>query len=248
VAGRTSRRVGRASRIALSLFGTIAGVLVLGGASFAAGILSITPDAGPPGTEFEVRVACDEAPRAYENERSGPHMTLPQPVFTEETPGSWVYRRTAFDHDVVYTVDCGDRRAEGRFDTDKPRLFPGPVADHGFGVEPTRVDGTDCPAGTRAEVDIQVGSGPDGTVSHTVVDIDEYGDWFEPLPVPVGSQHLVISASCGTVTYEDLVLPADDPAPPPPPTVPTSSPASPGSGAAEAAPASARPGSPSFTG
>jgi hypothetical protein len=233
----------------VSLAGGIVGVLVAGGASLAAGILTITPDAGPPGTEFEVRVACEETPRAYENERSGPHMTLPQPVFTEEAPGSWVYRRTAGDHDVVYTVDCGDRRAVGRFDTDLPRLFLGPMADHGPGEQPTRVDGTDCPAGTRAEVDIEVGSGPDGTVSHTVVDIDEFGDWFEPLPVPLGSQRMVISASCGSVTYADLVLPADGT---PAPTVPPSTPASPGDpgsdAVTEAAAAVPRSGSPSFTG
>lgn len=245
MAGRTSQRVGRAPRVALVATGAIAGVAALGGASFAAGILTITPGSGPPGTEFEVRVACDEAPRGFENERSGPHMTLPQPVFTEETPGSWVYQRSASDYDVAYTVDCGDQRAVGRFDTDRPYLFLGPLADHGAGEEPTRVDGTDCPAGTRAEVDIQVGSGPDATVSHAVVDIDEFGDWFEPLPVPLGSQRMVISASCGSVTYEDLVLPADHAAPPSTPPAPTV-PADPG--ATEAVPAIARPGSPSFTG
>lgn len=250
------------SRFGIVGAATLVAVLLGGAGALASGILTVTPSEGPPGTDYEVRVDCGHYPDVILNELYGWHGTLPRAPMTEESPGSWVYRTSAGDFDVLYETGCDGETGSGRFDSDHPRLFPGPIPPHGPlppDFRPSRVDGTDCPAGTRASVDIQVGDGPDGTVSHTEVDIDEYGDWYEPLPVPLGSQRVVISASCGSVVYDDLVLPADS-------SIATTAPADPGgsggtdsggsgepesSGSGQvpdAAPATAQAGAPSFTG
>lgn len=83
----------------------------------------------------------------------------------------------------------------------------------------------------------------------TEATIDQYGDWSVPLPAPVGSVDLTITASCGDVTYDALTASSTTPtgsAQPPAPVPPA--PASPSAATPNAPPASATPSAPNFTG
>lgn len=226
------------------------GALGVVGLGIGASNLTLTPAAGPPGTDYELRVGCAERPTVYEIGLDRTHETLYQPPMVE-TPGSWSYSTTAYQADVEYDTSCQGENATVRFDTDYPVLRLGPVPTHGPASEPlTRVEGTDCPPGTRAEVTFSIGQKPTVTTAQAVASIDRYGDWSVPLLVTAGTEQLTISASCGSVAYTELVRPAAESTPPTVRTEPPA-PARPSvvpSPIPVARPPQPLPGTPSFTG
>ena len=198
------------SRRVLTLGLALVGALSAAGVAIAQELVEVTPASGPPGTEYEVRVACPEQPTVFEADFGRTLSTVVPTPFVEGASGSWSLRRAAGQEDVQYDATCEGQQATVRFDTENPRLRLGPIPLRGLPSDEqlTRVEGTDCPMGTQARVTIDIGDPPDSDVSSAEADIDQYGDWHVPLPVPQGSQLMVVSASCGAVTYAELVVPA----------------------------------------
>ena len=240
--------------------------LVLGGASLLAiggvgavagaeGALTITPPSGPPGTSYTVEVVCGELPAIKQRHTQDAYVQMtiapygPDDV-TEVSPSLWQVTETAGTTDEEYWAECGGTAAgTGRFDAESPHLWFGPRPQLGpdLLVGKTTVEGTDCPAGTEATVDI--GYDGDIVLQHTVP-IDPYGDWSVTLPAPVGDTTYRISASCGDVTYDVLQAtttststPTTEPPVAPTVTTPPTTPATPAP-----APATPQSGTATFTG
>ena len=187
--------------------------MAIGGAAAVAGAeggMTITPSSGPPGTSYDVDIKCGEMPaiKQHHTQDGYVQMTIapygPDDV-SEVSPSLWRVTETAGTTDEEYFASCGDASASagsGRFDAESPHLWFGPRVEHTPYqlVGKTTVEGTDCPAGTQAEVSIRSG---DVDLQKTAV-IDEYGDWSVELPAPVGDTTFAIDASCGSVTYERL--------------------------------------------
>ncbi|MGI8756410.1 MAG: hypothetical protein ACR2MB_11240 [Acidimicrobiales bacterium] len=216
------------------------------------GGVTITPDRGAPGTAYRVEVACGEQPKVYrENLQDDPPQGTIGPVaatdLAQTSPSVWTLEQVAKGQaDAGYYATCDQADVgSARFDTEAPHLWFGP-RPRLYSAEPrTRAEGTDCPTGTAAKVSIVA----DGKTTTTGATIDQYGDWSVPLPAPVGSVDLTITASCGDVTYDALTASpttttgsAQPPAPVPP------APASPSATTPNAPPASATPSAPNFTG
>ncbi|MGI8756737.1 MAG: hypothetical protein ACR2MB_12945 [Acidimicrobiales bacterium] len=241
------------------------GAVVRGGsAHLAAGlgsIIGIDPPAGPPGTPFRVTVTCAERPDVLQFPLDGGvHGTIPHVQVSQEGADVWSYDGVAPSFDYSYSASCGDQSGSARFDTDAPFLFLGPVP-RGAGVEPfppaprTRIEGTDCPAGTTVSVTITV----DGQATTHTAAIDQYGDWAVDLPFPAGAKEMAIDASCGAVDYDRFFVATTTTTTLPPnsgPTVTTSPTTAnsvpvtqlPPGAVAPAAPAAARPGAADLTG
>lgn len=231
-------------------------LLAIGGVAAAAGAdgaLTISPSSGVPGTSYDVDVTCGELPEIEERhtQDASVQMTIapfgPDEV-TEVSPSLWRYTGTAGGTDEEYSAECeGAAAGTGRFDAESPHLWFGPRVEHAPYqlVGKTTVEGTDCPPGTEAEG--QIGYDGDILLPFTAP-IDEYGDWSVDLPEPVGDAPMVISATCGDVTYESLratttstsSTPTTEPPVGPTVTVPPTNP--------RAAPATARPGTAAYTG
>jgi len=254
MAGTIDQRV-RRRRWAL---GGIALLAAIGGGTAVAGAdgdLTISPSSGPPGTAYTVDVVCGELPAIKQRHTQDAYVQMtiapygPDQV-EEVSPSVWRVAEVAGTTDEEYAAECGGVAAgTGRFDAESPHLWFGPRPQLGpdYLVGKTTVEGTDCPAGTEATVELHV----DGDILLTeTAAIDEFGDWTVELPQPVGDADYVIEASCGDVTYEALqatttsttqVPQLEDPTVTTPPTTPSAEPAAP-------APATAQPGTAGYTG
>ena len=169
------------------------------------------PASGPEGSSYDIDVDCGTPPAlANKHTQDGPDQGtiaafVPDDA-TEISPSTWRVTRTAGTTDEIWWAECeGTNVGQDRFDAESPHLW--------FGPRPsccssplegrTTVEGTDCPAGTTVDVAIYVeGSDAVGTASPP---IDEYGDWSTPLPWPVGERAMRVTATCGSVTYDDLI-------------------------------------------
>ncbi|MDQ6696324.1 MAG: hypothetical protein M3Z46_02560 [Actinomycetota bacterium] len=187
------------------------GVVVLGASVHLAGgvgvVLGIAPAEGPPGAPYRVTVQCDQTPRLYGRpltDDDPPGTILPLELgIAQSAPGSWTYDAVAGRYDELYGAVCGESVAQSRFDADAPRLYLGPVPTVPFsGAKRTRVEGTDCPTGTTAQVTITI----DGRSQTHTAAIDQLGDWAVDLPAPVGTKEMSVDASCGSVAYSRLVI------------------------------------------
>jgi len=200
-----ARAAGHRQR-ALTVVGVFAMILAgVGVATAWSGVLRIEPSAGPPGTPYTVRVKCPVPPTIFLRTRTdSPPGTLPQPEMRRTGPSEWTYNAVANRYDDLYSTSCDDKQQQERFDSNSPRLYLGPVSDTGpMSTAPyTRIEGTDCPDGTRAAVTITVDGRP---ASHDAA-IDRYGDWAVGLPVPFGSKTMVVQASCGAVHYSRFAI------------------------------------------
>lgn len=211
---RPRRRNRRRLAVALT-----AGAIVLLAATVAeaAGIrsfLSISPDHGSRGDRYEVTVRCDENPglsvRVLDGEKP-PSTTPPLPTggpdgVANPEPGTWVYRTKADAYDRTYWAQCGELYQRADFDVDLPRLYLGPVPGPIDWNPPprTKVLGTDCPPGATPQVRI-VASGRTVTGKGR---LDANHDWAFDLPSPAGTGDQFVTATCGSVTYPPLVVPA----------------------------------------
>ena len=184
--------------------GVVTGLMILGASAHLAGgvgaVLGIDPGGGPNGTSYRVTVTCQQEPTLYGRPLtdSSPPTQVPLSI-TQNGPGVWTYDAVGEDFDAVYFASCGDTTEQGRFDTDAPRLYLGPVQNHS-GTSPlpaSRIEGTDCPDGTTAHVSI----GVDGRSDAHTATIDQYGDWVVDLPALAGTKEMTIDAFCGSVAY-----------------------------------------------
>lgn len=232
-------------------------VVALGSGAAVAGAdgdLTITPSSGTPGTSYVVQVVCGEFPllKQRHTQDAPVQMTIapyPADQLVEVAPSVWEAGEVAGTTDEEYYAECGGVAAgSGRFDAESPHLWFGPRPQLGpdYLVGKTTIEGTDCPAGSEATVEIHV----DGDILVTeTATIDEYGDWTVDLPQPVGDVDYLIEASCGDVTYDEIrattTTTSNTVAPelsvPTVTTPPTTPPAS-------AAPATAQPGNAAYTG
>lgn len=235
----------------LAMAGGVGLVLVTATAVGAAGGLDLTPSSGAPGTAYAAEVACGEAPLVYRaNTQGAPEQgtVAPYPAdeVSEVSPSVWRVQATAGDFDAAWYATCGDASVgDARFDAESPRLWLGPRGrPFSNPSDPkTILEGTDCPAGTEASGTIAW----DGDILTPFrATIDELGDWSVDLPTPEGSSVMVITASCGSVTYDRLQLTTTSTTPPP--TTPSSVPATVPTTVPPATPATPRSGTATFTG
>ncbi len=217
------------------------------------GAVTISPERGEPGAAYTVTVDCGAAPVIYRRntQDSNVQMTMVPylpPELSEISPSTWRVTATASTTDDQWVVSCdGVEVGSERFDAESPHLWIGPrptLFESPYAWR-TELEGTDCPDGTEAAVRIDSDSARDVA---TTVTIDRYGDWRVRLPVPNGDAEMRVAASCGSVTYPDLLLtttstepeltePTDSISPAPTPSAAPSAPA-----------AAAVAGSASFTG
>jgi len=183
----------------------LAAVLGFAGLASAAGVITLTPSEGAPGTPYVVKVDCGQAPDLYGrplNEQGPPGTLLPL-AMKEVAPSTWQVDEVAGLVDDVYGGNCGDDRLDARFDTDNPRMYLGPIPESPFQNGPrTTVEGTDCPAGTQARVAFH----HDGQTDTVDVATNSRGDWTTLLPGQAGTEDLTIDASCGSVTYDPITI------------------------------------------
>lgn len=207
------RRARRRRRLGVSAAAAVS--FVLAGTSLHASgsipLLSVTPGAGPRGTSYEVTVRCAEDPDLTARELNGekPPSTTPPLVVgpggvTSPEPGRWVYRAKAGPYDREYWARCGETFQRAPFDVDLPRLYLGPVPGPiDFDAAPrTKVLGTDCPAGSTAQVRITIG----GRTVSGPARMDAAHDWAFDLPYPEGTKDMTVRATCGSVTYPPLAV------------------------------------------
>lgn len=198
----------RARRMAV---GAAVGLVVLGGAGLAMadGGLRISPASGPQGSSYAIDVDCATPPAlANKHTQDGPEQGtiaafVPDDI-DEIAPSTWQVTREAGTTDEIWWAECeGTNVGQDRFDAESPHLWFGPRPSAGFSplVGRTTVEGTDCPAGTTATVQIAF---EDVIVTYAELPIDEHGDWSVDLPTKVGDADLRVDASCGEVTYARL--------------------------------------------
>lgn len=205
------------SRNWMSVAATALVIVVAGSAAHAAGDGSgviVTPDRGARGTGYEVSVRCVRNPGLSTRVLDGsetpgtiPPIDLLEPGAVAHEGDRWVYRTTAGPYDALYWANCGDATESGRFDTELPHLLLGPQPSF---LDPphtplTDLEGSDCPAGTKASIKVTA----DRRTTTATTTIDRYGDWVYRLPILPGSKPMTISASCGSVRYPPLAIPAD---------------------------------------
>lgn len=212
-AERTSR-TRRGRRLGVGAAATVS--VVLAGtalhASAAIPLLTVAPATGPRGTSYEVSVRCAEDPDLTARELTGekpPSTTPPLQYFepgsvTSPEPGRRVYRTKAGPYDRDYWAHCGETFQRARFDVDLPRLYLGPVPGPiDFDPPPrTKLLGTDCPAGSTAQVRIAVG----GRTVSGPARMDANHDWAFDLPFPDGAKDMTVRATCGSVVYPPLAI------------------------------------------
>lgn len=230
-------------RIGLLAFVVVCGVLGASGTGLAqvAGILGLDPGEGSPGTSYEVAVTCAQEPTLYGRPLDDDPPATQVPMLVDQAgPSMWTAVAVAGQWDDVYGVVCGDEQAQGRFDSDAPRLYLGPLPESFMDANQakTTIEGTDCPDGTTAEVSVSIG----GEVSTVRASIDTYGDWTVPLPAAAAASGARIEASCGDTVYDPLLVAASSgPVEPTAPTVPLAA-------AGGAVPADPKPGQATYTG
>lgn len=208
IRARSGRRLGVSAAAAVSVL--LAGTALH--ASAASPALTVTPATGPRGTSYEVTVRCAEDPDLSARDLTGeqpPSTTPPLQYFepgsvTSPEPGRWVYRTEAGPYDRAYWARCGETFQRARFDVDLPRLYLGPVPGPiDFDAPPrTKVLGTDCPAGSTAQVRITAG----GRTVSGPARMDANRDWAYDLPSAEGTADMIVRASCGGVTYPPLAV------------------------------------------
>ena len=183
---------------------TVGLMIVLAGCS-----LRIDPSEGPPNTPYKVTVACSVKPTLYGRPLADQPPPTQVPLQTQQAgPSRWTYDAVSGQYDDQYVAQCGSTSVKERFDSDAPRLYLGPVPNHGAPFFPiTVVEGTDCPNGTRATVAIAV----DGQPTTYTATINRYGDWAVDLPAPFGTKPMTVVATCGTVRYPQLTIPTTIP-------------------------------------
>ena len=203
---RRSTQIGN-RRIAVGAALGVAALAAAGRAGAAGPPLTLTPTSGAPDSTYEVRVDCAQFPELYRgNTQDAPVQGTVAPRGTDEVselaPSTWVLHATAGRTDDAWYARCGnDESSSARFDAEAPHLWFGP-RPRLFTQDPrTTVEGTDCPAGTTAEVRIGF---EDVIITIGDVPIDQYGDWSVDLPRKVGDADLRVDASCGEVTYAQL--------------------------------------------
>ena len=220
-------------------------------AAGAAGGLDLTPSSGAPGSAYTATVSCAVAPQVFRaNTQGDPEQgtvaPYPPDEVSEVAPSTWQVQATAGDFDAAWYATCdGASGGDQRFDTESPRLWLGPRGrPFSNPSEPkTILEGTDCPAGTEASGTIAW----DGDILTPFrAAIDEYGDWSVELPTPEGSSVMLITASCGSVSYDQLLLTTTSTSTPE--TVPSSVPATTPTTVPTAPPATPRSGTADFTG
>lgn len=250
---RGARKIRRRRWLVL---GGTALVAVAGGAAVAGadGALTITPSSGAPGASYTVEVVCGELPEIKQHHTQDGYVQMTiapygADVVTEVSPSLWQVAETAGTTDEEYVASCeGSAAGEGRFDAESPHLWFGPRVEHTPYqlVGKTTVEGTDCPAGTEA--DVMIGYDGDIVLQKTAA-IDEHGDWSVDLPAPVGDTDYSIAATCGAVAYDALqatststtsIPQLEPPTVTTPPSTPTTTP--------QAPPAAAQSGTADFTG
>ena len=172
---RVTRRrwaiLGGATLLAITGAGAVAG---------ADGDMAITPASGAPGTSYTVEVTCGELPAIKQRHTQDAYVQMtiapygPDDV-TEVSPSLWQVSETAGTTDEEYWAECdGAEAGTGRFDAESPHLWFGPRPQLGpdLLVGKTTVEGTDCPPGTEATVEI----GYDGDIIlPRTAAIDQYG-------------------------------------------------------------------------
>ncbi len=250
--GRTEHRIRRRR---WAIVGGLT-VLSIGGAAGVAqadGGLTITPASGAPGTSYAVEVSCGQLPLIRERHTQDAYVQMTIAPFgpddvTEVSPSLWQVTDTAGSTDEEYFAQCdGAEAGTGRFDAESPHLWFGPRPPLGPDtlIGKTTVEGTDCPAGTEATVEIAFDR--DIVLPRTGVPIDQYGDWTVELPRPVGDTNYSITASCGSVTYDALAATSTSTSSSVPELVdPTVT--APQAAVPAPAPATARPGRAGYTG
>lgn len=180
--------------------GVVVGIATLAGA---AGLVDLSPAAGPAGTGYEVTVACSQEPTLTGRPLvpEGPPGTVPPVSVVDEGQGVWTYQATAGEWDDQWGAVCGDEVEVARFDTDAPRLFLGPVPGTPFPLPGgrTTLEGSDCPAGSTVTGSFLV----EGDM---LIPFDatpgERGDWSTPIPSTALGREFVANATCETVTYD----------------------------------------------
>jgi hypothetical protein len=197
-----------ANRRSAAIVGLGLVVLGAGGLVHAQGGITITPSSGPPGTAYEVRVACGVAPEVkradtQDGPLQGTIAPYPPDQLVEVSPSVWAVDGEATSTDDAWFATCeGAEVGTARFDAESPHLWfgPRPRPFPGPGFQYTTLEGTDCPAGSTATAQIQIAD--DVAVLESAV--DELGDWSVELPAPLGQAEMTIRASCGDLAYDVL--------------------------------------------
>jgi hypothetical protein len=171
--------------------------------------VTVSPLAPLPGQTTTVTVTgCDDEPDAW---GIAAHDDLPTPFpFVPGPSGTWISIGPAPRTDIEAHVTCSGWEGAFTLDVEAPYIEFGPYrAPVGPPDPPETLEGTDCPSGTKAWVELDGG----GRRWTTAADIDERGDWSvdlasltSPAPLaslPVGT--IVMAwASCGSLLYEPV--------------------------------------------